>query len=116
VLLSVLIMAPVGLAMGVPFPTGIRVLAHVRPQLIPWAWGINGYTSVVGSVLAVLLGIELGFMAVLVSAAAVYALGVLGYWLMDLRSPDKEETGEKTEAAVAGEEAGAVEAVREPGS
>jgi hypothetical protein len=116
VLLSVLIIAPVGLAMGVPFPTGIRVLARVRPQLIPWAWGINGYTSVVGSVLAVLLGIELGFMAVLISAAAVYALGVLGYWLMDLRSPDKEETGEETETAAAGEEAGAVEAVREPGS
>ncbi len=80
--ISVLMLAPVGLAMGVPFPAGVRVLNDVRPQLIPWAWGINGYTSVLGSVMAVVLGLELGFMAVLFTAAAVYALGVAGYSLM----------------------------------
>jgi hypothetical protein len=85
VLIAVALMAPVGLLMGIPFPAGIRVLARVKPELIPWAWGINGYTSVVGSVLSVILGIEFGFQAVLLSAAAVYAVGVVGYWLLDAR-------------------------------
>ena len=80
--LSVALLAPVGLAMGIPFPTGIAILRETRPELIPWAWGVNGYTSVLGSVLAVILGIELGFMTVLLIAAAVYTTGVLGYALM----------------------------------
>lgn len=104
VLISVAIMAPVGLAMGIPFPAGIRVLSRVRPDLIPWAWGINGYTSVVGSVLAVLLGIELGFMMVLLGAAGVYSLGVVGYALMNVRAgradPAPRAPAEELEPAV----------------
>lgn len=80
--IAVAMLAPVGLLMGVPFPAGVRVLSEVEPSLIPWAWGINGYTSVLGSVLAVMLGIELGFMTVLMVASAIYATGVIGYSLM----------------------------------
>lgn len=87
---SVALLAPLGLVMGMPFPTGIRVLAARRPELIPWAWGINGYTSVLGSVLAVILGIELGFEKVLLIAAAVYALGVIGYSLMLAAGPPRQ--------------------------
>jgi hypothetical protein len=83
---SVALIAPVGLVMGVPFPAGVAVLGRVRPELIPWAWAINGYTSVLGSVLAVVLGIELGFMTVLFIAAGVYTLGVVGHWLMSVRA------------------------------
>jgi hypothetical protein len=84
--ISVGVLAPLGLVMGIPFPTGIRLLGRVRPGLIPWAWGINGYTSVLGSVLAVMLGIELGFTVVLYIAAGTYALGVIGYSLMAVRT------------------------------
>ena len=80
--IAVAMLAPVGLLMGVPFPAGVRVLSEVEPSLIPWAWGVNGYTSVLGSVLAVMLGIELGFMTVLMVASAIYATGVIGYSLM----------------------------------
>lgn len=88
--ISVAMLAPVGLMMGVPFPAGIRLLARTEPRLIPWAWGVNGYTSVLGSVLAVMLGIELGFMAVLFLASAVYATGVVGYSLMTARAAAKD--------------------------
>lgn len=87
--ISVAMLAPVGLVMGMPFPAGIRVLAARRAELIPWAWGINGYTSVLGSVMAVILGISLGFRTVLILAAGVYALGVFGYALMAWRTGDE---------------------------
>lgn len=82
--IAVGMLAPLGLAMGIPFPAGLRAIAKVRPDLIPWAWGINGYTSVLGSVAAVILGMEFGFMTVLWIAAGIYALGVIGYALMNV--------------------------------
>nr|MBP8292173.1 hypothetical protein [Caldilineaceae bacterium] len=42
VLVSVLLIAPLGLLMGMPMPLGIAALGHDRPELIPWMWGING--------------------------------------------------------------------------
>jgi hypothetical protein len=89
--ISVAMLAPVGLVMGMPFPAGIRALAARRAELIPWAWGINGYTSVLGSVMAVILGISLGFRAVLLIAAGVYALGAIGYSLMVLQMRGSED-------------------------
>ena len=59
--LSLLIIAPAALVMGMPFPLGIRLLTGTGEQEIPWAWGINGCLSVVGSVLATVIAVELGF-------------------------------------------------------
>jgi hypothetical protein len=41
---------------------------------VPWAWGINGFASVVSAVLATLLAIEFGFNVVIVLALLLYAL------------------------------------------
>ena len=32
-------------------PIGIRILARSAPEIIPWAWGVNGIASVLASVL-----------------------------------------------------------------
>ena len=45
--------------------------------LVPWAWAVNGFFTVVGSVLAMILGMGLGFSAVLLIAATGY-LGAFG--------------------------------------
>jgi hypothetical protein len=92
--IAVVALAPIGVALGVPFPTGIRALNANAPDLIPWAWGINGYTSVLGSVLAILLAIPLGFSRVLVLAALCYALGVLGLVLIQGRRPEEPTIAE----------------------
>ena len=97
--IAVGIIAPIGFIMGIPFPCGLRVLNRVRPRLISWAWAINGYTSVVGSVGAVILAMEFGFENVLYGAAAVYAVGVLGYALMSVRTPPAAAADEAHEAA-----------------
>ena len=53
IVVAVILMAPMGLVMGMPFPTGMARAAGVHSRLTPWFWGINGATSVCGSVLAV---------------------------------------------------------------
>lgn len=80
VLVSVLLIAPLGLLMGMPMPLGIAALGHDRPELIPWMWGINGATSVVASVLAVAVSLNVGLRATLLIGVAVYAVA----WLLML--------------------------------
>jgi hypothetical protein len=58
--------------MGIPFPTGLRRLASLSPELLPWAWGINGCASVVGPILATCLSISLGFRIVMAVSAGLY--------------------------------------------
>jgi len=77
VLIAVILIAPAGFFMGIPFPTGLNALGRNRPELLPWALGMNGALSVTGSVLAKLLSISWGFPAVLLITIAVYAIAAL---------------------------------------
>lgn len=77
VLMTIALQCPVGLALGVFFPTGINVLYRNAPGLVPWAWACNGIGSVVSTVLAVILGMAIGFSNVALVACAIYLLGTL---------------------------------------
>ncbi len=68
---------PLGVALGMYFPTGLELLRRIEPRLIPWAWAINGVASVVATVLAVILAMEIGFSNVALVAVAAYAVGTL---------------------------------------
>jgi hypothetical protein len=73
-------LAPVAFLMGMPFPLGLRLLDREGPQwaqLIPWVWGINGATSVLGSILAITIAINFGFRATLVVGLCAYGLALL---------------------------------------
>jgi hypothetical protein len=74
---TVLLQLPLGLVLGMYFPTGIELLRRREPRLVPWAWGVNGVASVAGAVLAVILAMEIGFSAVALLAAGIYAIGTL---------------------------------------
>ncbi len=70
---AALITAPLGFAMGFPFPTLIRKAeADGRGELIPWAWCVNGTASVVGAPLSVICALSMGFSGVMVAAALLY--------------------------------------------
>jgi spermidine synthase len=71
-LTAVALMLPAGMLMGVPLPAGVRLLSKTQPQLIPWAWGMNGALSVVGATLAVFLAMNWGFSVTLGCGAALY--------------------------------------------
>jgi hypothetical protein len=68
-----LCLAPLGFLMGIPFPGGLECFRHRAPRLIPWAWAVNGCTSVLASILATMLALSAGFSWVLVAAAFAYA-------------------------------------------
>jgi hypothetical protein len=76
ILISVSLIAPLAFCMGMPFPLGLGRLADHAPDLIPWAWAINGCASVISAVLATLLAIHLGFSTVIAVALTLYALAL----------------------------------------
>jgi hypothetical protein len=77
VLLSVVFILPAGFFMGIPFPTALSWTSRHHPEFVPWAWGINGYATVIGSVLAVILALYLGFQAVLWISVAIYLIAYI---------------------------------------
>ena len=80
--LSVAMLAPLGAAMGVPFPHAIRVLGEHAPALVPWAWAVNGSTSVVSAILATVLALSFGFTWVMLGGAAAYLVAAFAahFW------------------------------------
>jgi hypothetical protein len=74
ILIAVAILVPAGALMGVPLPSGMRLLAERQPALVPWAWGMNGALSVVGATLAVFIAMNWGFSVTLATGAATYVL------------------------------------------
>lgn len=63
--------------MGIPFPVGMRLLGERDTSLIPWAWAINGFLSVLAPVTAIMLALTTGFVMVAYFAAAAYFLAFL---------------------------------------
>jgi SAM-dependent methyltransferase len=72
-----ILLLPLGTALGMAFPLGIRVLSRRRPMLLPWAWAVNGFLSVFSSIFCIVLAMAIGFTNVLLIAAGVYAVGLL---------------------------------------
>jgi hypothetical protein len=75
--LGSIVLIPLGFLMGVMFPKGLAHLQAQAPDLVPWAWGINGVASVIAAVGAALLALSFGFKFVVVIGAACYGLTVL---------------------------------------
>ncbi len=78
--LTIVLIAPVGYLMGLPFAGGLRVVEKREPGLVPWAWAVNGSFSVISSVLAVMVAVSLGFPAVLWLGALAYGGALLVFW------------------------------------
>ncbi len=66
-------LAPPAVMMGLPFPFGIRALAGERKVRVAWAWGTNGFASVVATPLAALIALEGGSPTLFLIAAMAYA-------------------------------------------
>jgi hypothetical protein len=81
--------APLAFFMGMPFPLGLATLQKSCPQLIPWAWGINGCASVLSAILAVLLAIDIGFNGVMLCAVVLYLIA----WLSNNHTITNQERG-----------------------
>ncbi|HEY0181432.1 MAG TPA: hypothetical protein VGC09_01375, partial [Rhodopila sp.] len=71
------LIAPVSVAMGLPFPLGLSRTGH--SGFLPWAWGLNGAFSVVATPLANLIAREAGFSRVLFCAAILYGIALITF-------------------------------------
>lgn len=71
-LVTVLMIAPAGFAMGMPFPTGLRLLEQWHKPSLRWAWSLNAASSVLGSVGALVCAIYLGLLQTLLVGGCLY--------------------------------------------
>lgn len=71
--LTVAVLAPAAFVMGMPFPSGLRLLSARSAPLVPWAFGVNGGASVLASVVGILVAMVAGFTTVFALAALCYA-------------------------------------------
>jgi hypothetical protein len=76
---AVLLLAPLGLFMGMPFPVGLQMVSDTQAGHIPWAWGVNGVASVIAPVLGSLLSVSFGFRMVMIISVSLY--GAAGFML-----------------------------------
>jgi hypothetical protein len=84
-LISAMLLAPLGFVMGMPFPTGLRALAmHANSgqdgsdgNAVEWAWAMNAAASVLGSVLAMVIAIQFGLNVTLACGVAAYLLALV---------------------------------------
>lgn len=85
-LLAGLLLSPLGLLMGMPLPLGMR-LFHRNGGDVPWSWGINSATSVLGAILAVVMAMNFGFTLTLLAGEAVYLAAFLAVLLRRRMQP-----------------------------
>jgi spermidine synthase len=86
--ISGVLLIPLGFVMGMPFPTGLRALAVASPpeflpgkaaseNAVEWAWAMNAAASVLGSVLAMVIAIQFGLTATLACGATAYVIALM---------------------------------------
>lgn len=76
VLLAVIVLAPLGILLGMPFPLGLRLVSEEAAALVPWAWGVNGFFTVIGTVSALMIGMTFGFKVALLVGALCYLIAL----------------------------------------
>jgi hypothetical protein len=87
--MSGVLLIPLGFAMGMPFPTGLRALAsfpapespasensETKQSAVEWAWAMNAASSVLGSVLAMVIAIQFGLNITLACGAVAYLIAL----------------------------------------
>jgi len=88
-LVSGALIVPLGFVMGMPFPTGLRLLDESSigtNGLTEWAWAMNASASVLGSVLAMVIALHFGLNVTFFCGALAYALAAVMSPALALRS------------------------------
>ncbi len=75
--IAMVLIAPLGLGMGMPFPRGLRQTGRGSLPAPPFYWGLNGIMSVIGSVTTVFVALMIGFQAAMLMGSACYVLAAL---------------------------------------
>lgn len=82
ILISIFLLSVMGFFIGMPFPIGMKLLGLKYKGLIPFCWSLNGIFSVLGSILAVILAMNIGFTKTIFLAASLYFIAFMILCLM----------------------------------
>lgn len=82
-------MLPLGLLLGMPFPTGVRLAERYNVRFVPWGWCVNGCATVLGSVGCILMAMLTGFTVVIYAAIGVYGVALLALLVSPRPGPSK---------------------------
>src|SRR5437660_12654040 len=74
---AIVMIAPLGLAMGMPFPRGLRETGQGSLPAPPFYWGLNGIMSVIGSITTVFVALMAGFQAAMLMGSSCYVVAAL---------------------------------------
>lgn len=113
VLIAFVLLAPLGLVLGMFMPMGLRTVGVLSPytdEYVAWGWAINGVFSVIGSVLTTILSMSFGFSTVQIIAVVAYFVAAAALWRLqasrppvdgdiDLTTPDPESDGAVTSSS-----------------
>jgi hypothetical protein len=77
VAISIALLAPLALFMGMPFTVGMRAAVLARGAPTAFLWGVNGATSVVASVFALAFSIFFGIRVAFWSGAVAYVVALV---------------------------------------
>lgn len=87
--IALALLAPLGFCLGMFMPLGLRTVGALEgggAEYVAWAWAVNGFFSVISSLLATMLAMSWGFDAVLLVALAVYSVGVAAFLALPARA------------------------------
>ena len=90
ILITFVVLAPLGLCFGMFMPIGLGEIARTSEspqQYVAWGWAVNGFASVVGSALAIILAMSFGFDFVLGLGLTCYVIATLAWLGFSARAP-----------------------------
>ena len=90
VITALIVLAPLGLALGMFMPFGLAAVARLTPfgeEYVAWSWAVNGFFSVIGSVLTTIMAMTFGFHAVQTLALAIYLVAAVAFTGLQTGAP-----------------------------
>ncbi len=93
VIVAFVVLAPLGICLGMFMPLGIGVVGRLSThssEYVAWGWAVNGFASVIGSVLTTLIAMVVGFNAVLGLATVTYLVALAALWRLQRPRTDEE--------------------------
>jgi hypothetical protein len=90
---TVLLIAPLGFLMGMPFPAGLRRLEQWHAPSVRWAWSLNAAASVLGSVGSLMSCIYLGLVQTLIAGGLLYVAALAVFSRVRIGGRDTAQTG-----------------------
>ena len=77
IVIAMMLIAPLGFVMGMPFPRGLQSTGRGALPAPPFFWGLNGVMSVIGSVTTVFVALKWGFQSAMLIGCLAYVLAGL---------------------------------------